>query len=1438
MKTNHWLKTIGVLLLSLGLFKSASSFAQALSVQSGSAIDVAQPDSIVQLTADAQGLALVPPDALPSSGTFWLVMPGINAVPMPCPPKDAYPIYQIADGQFLVDATGGQLAANPQFAGRRMTASEATDALAQQASAVVNLIDQVQEAQLEQAMGISMDDSSGMSPDGLSSMIIGTNLWIVQVSVLGGNLNGTATNTQADIQYSIMSRTNLLQTDWQYEGYIRGSETTNWTPLTVSQNGRPILFLRLRSDADDGSGLPLWWQLQYFGHTGVSPTAADPAGDGWSNLQKFQSGLDPNAFYTPPAPQNLAVSYNSINNTAAVSWQPSLGPVTGYTVEKADSVAGTVQDFNVSASSYSFNDNLSSDEPDLFSGALDVTYKVQAHYGTNGVSTWGGPAALELNTLTANFIAGPQGSAYVAMPSIPAGTMALRVTRFDENAWFWNMIEGGDAPLETNFDISITSSTNGIYSIPSSWNVMLPDAYGESSGYDWFVQTVNSNGVANATGAIYRGYNFPLEDSRSWLVPPYFDGRAQLKQNLIFLLRAATVDSPFSYIEIGPLYNPYPVIYFANFANTPNYAYAGFYQLDELSTDTYPDSYEYLGSFDVYWPFENNYRYRNFVFNSSELDVNGRTTTGAGGNYYENYAFNNYYNGGLMLEYPPTYLFQVPATNGTSIPSLLATNNSRWLASYALDSVSSYLWKIGATNYGTTYGLFSNARNWFGLPILSANLSGSTILNAGSTSPSGGYFYPETAQPQLQTVQYDFWRLSPVPGSANFAITNKSDLMINAVGSPGFSINAYAKMSLQNGYSGVYGYLGQYFDKAYQIDANGNVTTNTTGVLSPYGQFFSTAPGAAALVTMPDPDTGARGTCTVYSVSLQLDRNHDGNMDSYFAGPDSTPQSSPFIFWCNNNFDRQHMVDFNVISSDSEQDDLLPGVEDFSNLDPDDPDYNYKDLGGNRVIPCTRDLEDFARLWVSGITPDLVSNLPYGSTVTLSWGDMGNPNPNNPTIDIFQSAEVAGGIGYLTNETTAVAQIDPSSHLYMGRIAPGQGIQLTAYLFENSYGRNHLIWCGVSNGIGQLTMTINDGNNNMLAQSSASIQIEDIKQMYERWTVGDNPSIAPTNTPSLTGDGVPYAFQYSPALDTNTSYILFVHGWNEPLWEKDRFAETAYKRLYWQGYQGRFGEFRWPTYYDFIAGEASYQAIDLRNFDNSEYNAWQSGAGLLNLLSSLNVEYPGHVYLFAHSMGNIVAGEALRQAGANRVINTYVAMQAAVAAHTYDPTTPTRALIDGGVNLDSGTPDRYAAYWTNNAPCYFNGTSGAGKYVNFFNVNDWALTLLWQPDQDIKPDLGYGYITNTDLFYKNFYNTALFFPTNTYEIFSYADEARSYALGAQPHTGGVFKKGFVFQEVELDSSPFNFGSSHKYHSGEFRSDTPQRWQFWNQVLLQMGLKQP
>jgi hypothetical protein len=42
----------------------------------------------------------------------------------------------------------------------------------------------------------------------------------------------------------------------------------------------------------DGNGMPDWWQMQYFGHLGVDPSA-DPDDDGTNNLQEFRQGTDP-----------------------------------------------------------------------------------------------------------------------------------------------------------------------------------------------------------------------------------------------------------------------------------------------------------------------------------------------------------------------------------------------------------------------------------------------------------------------------------------------------------------------------------------------------------------------------------------------------------------------------------------------------------------------------------------------------------------------------------------------------------------------------------------------------------------------------------------------------------------------------------------------------------------------------------------------------------------------------------------------------------------------------------------------------------------------------------------------------------------------------------------------------------------------------------------
>jgi hypothetical protein len=145
----------------------------------------------------------------------------------------------------------------------------------------------------------------------------------------------------------------------------------------------------------------------------------------------------------------------------------------------------------------------------------------------------------------------------------------------------------------------------------------------------------------------------------------------------------------------------------------------------------------------------------------------------------------------------------------------------------------------------------------------------------------------------------------------------------------------------------------------------------------------------------------------------------------------------------------------------------------------------------------------------------------------------------------------------------------------------------------------------------------------------------------------------------------------------NNDYVLFVHGWRMQYNERVVFAETSLKRLYWAGYRGKFGYFSWPTDY-FYKPAWELQIIqgvkalaNPQNYDRSEAIARRSGVVLADLVNSLTVS--NDIYTFAHSMGNVVVSEALRQSSVNNgVLERYIASQAAEAAHAYNPVAPYR----------------------------------------------------------------------------------------------------------------------------------------------------------------------
>ena len=158
-----------IALLVAGLLSGVGTgLAQTSSLQSDATLIADQspaPDSIVQITAEAQGLTLVPRDAIPRSGTFWLFLPGGQSVPLPCPLLSSnYPIYAITDGgQFLMDGTGGKVSTARRPGSPPLAATAVTDALEQQAQAVVNLIDFIVSSQIRQlarAMGLTSESAS------------------------------------------------------------------------------------------------------------------------------------------------------------------------------------------------------------------------------------------------------------------------------------------------------------------------------------------------------------------------------------------------------------------------------------------------------------------------------------------------------------------------------------------------------------------------------------------------------------------------------------------------------------------------------------------------------------------------------------------------------------------------------------------------------------------------------------------------------------------------------------------------------------------------------------------------------------------------------------------------------------------------------------------------------------------------------------------------------------------------------------------------------------------------------------------------------------------------------------------------------------------------------------------------------------------------------
>ena len=523
---------------------------------------------------------------------------------------------------------------------------------------------------------------------------------------------------------------------------------------------------------------------------------------------------------------------------------------------------------------------------------------------------------------------------------------------------------------------------------------------------------------------------------------------------------------------------------------------------------------------------------------------------------------------------------------------------------------------------------------------------------------------------------------------------------------------------------------------------------------------------------------------SVFRMNVAMDGDRDGYIDFDNAA------DGKYLFWVND--DRDEEV-FHALTGKWHEDDKEAG----------DPDCDDDLVGHSEQVPengCRRDLEDFTRLrvFVDAIIADM-SDVSY--------------HLKGPSVNLFEA--VSGTSHYLHHQSVADLQKEKTKLLTVGSAE----VDLDSQYLVGGEASSFLVE-GKSAGTDDLKLIVKiDGN--VLCERSVKLDLRGISAFYEEYVV----SLATEGEDEVNdASTLSSASTYAPE---NDEYVLFVHGWNMPDWEKKRFAETMFKRLWWRGYKGRFGLFNWPT---MVLPEWL-----VTNYGRSELRAWRSAKALQARIENLDTLYPGQVRVLAHSMGNIVVGEALLQCSGT-VVKRYLAAQAAVPGNCYDSAVP-------DYWSDYTTPDVYGHYFsgTGSPNPYFGGVSGkAACLARYYNADDWALGWWRWPNNQRKPHGSSGYhyesaITSydpypsgSDRFWRDPWGPTgertLVFPMDRYEIFARCAESRALPLGQiVPTPEHPVVAGFT---TERDLTDLGYDGAHYSHSKQFRSNIVDEWQFW------------
>ena len=578
---------------------------------------------------------------------------------------------------------------------------------------------------------------------------------------------------------------------------------------------------------------------------------------------------------------------------------------------------------------------------------------------------------------------------------------------------------------------------------------------------------------------------------------------------------------------------------------------------------------------------------------------------------------------------------------------------------------------------------------------------------------------------------------------------------------------------------------------------------------------------------------------------LLVDSNRDGVI---IANTDRTCSQKPFRFWINEDSDSKtgySVESLAAIGGDNPQEMIDPEVHDFAFPTPE-----------TRAISCIRDLEDFTmlRLNLHELRNAIATS---GAKVGLRWTEV-KPG-TNPAVNVFKCApEIAGVRDCVTSVALAEKMLLSAFSQPVVRLGAGDGIKwLPPAILEAAAGDEvNFLFEGVSKGEGLLTLVIEfppstpHGAYEVVEFGGVWIKLMRAREMIERaYVVVDDARATPQKVkdPWDYDDGVnrqkwEYAKEsFDPDPEENNHHVVHVHGWRMNEDEKLNWSEMSFKRLWHQGYKGRLYSFTWPTYAPENSNLEAYATYNL-----SEYRAWLSGESLRQFVKSLGS--PDDIKIFAHSMGNVVVGSAIKK---GMHVGGYVMQHAAMAAQAYDEKESASYVFDNNLKTPDTETDLTDPHYINRR-LGLNGQFDEATFskilpgvltptliptTSFYLPDDsalgkWIINQRWNKPTYINILGGYSYdpswseyedldpVNSTHLGYRYGGSFRMRGVHDVHEAIAYASQARTKAVGVTP-----LATGSVCRSVNLQEE-YGFGSD---HSAEWNWKIQQTYLYWKNL---------